>query len=731
MLSVTALFAEGTLRVTGDDQDNVIKVSSNAAGIILVNDGAIPILGGAATVANTNHFHIVGAGGNDDISLDEAHGALPGAALFGGTGNDTLTGGSGEDFVDAEAGSDTVFLGGGDDEFQWNPGDGSDVVEGQGGRDTLIFNGSDLAENFILSANGGHARFTRDIGTVALDLHGLEEIDLNALGGADTITVNDQSATGLNTFNLDLSSPASPFGDNQLDVVTINGTDSNDVGQIRSIATRINATVSAVPFVNITGSEGTDVLVVNTLGGDDALDASDLAATNASQLIKLTLNGGAGNDTLTGSQGFDTFVWNPGDGNDVIAGGDGEDTIIFNGSDETERFEASANGARIRLTRDLGTVAMDVGGVEEVDVNPVGGADTVTVNDLTGTPVTEIFLNLAGAAGGTTGDGRADSVIVNGRNAADVLPVIGHNGVIIVDGGFADGSGLPYFTVIRSVEAADALRVNGDGGNDRLDLEVQTPVMLSVDGGAQQDAINIMSTASGNAVNVRPSTGDDAITVNADALGVANVSFDTAQRIGALTIGSGGVATLTAEGGANVLTVTSLDITGTGTLNLNDNSLILDYASTSPIATVQSLLRRGYNGGAWNGDGIMTSLGNASTFAPGFAEASDVAPGGSFNGQPVDRTAVVVRFTRYGDANLDARVDFNDLLEMAQNFGSDVSAVTGGSWRHADFTYDGVADFNDLVKLAQNYNTSLPAAPALAAQQPQRRLRRAYQPRHE
>src|SRR4051794_13142442 len=94
MLSVTALFTSGELRVTGDDQDNVIVISRTAGGALLVNNGAVPIQGGAATVGNTVHLHVVGAGGNDNLSLDEANGALPGAALFGGTGNDTLIGGS-------------------------------------------------------------------------------------------------------------------------------------------------------------------------------------------------------------------------------------------------------------------------------------------------------------------------------------------------------------------------------------------------------------------------------------------------------------------------------------------------------------------------------------------------------------------------------------------------------------------------------------------------------------
>src|SRR5207302_581021 len=101
------------------------------------------------------------------------------------------------DFFDGDAGNDTIFMVAGDDTFQWNPGDGSDTVDGQGGRDTMVFNGSDASEKIDISANGSRVRLTRDVGGVTMDLDGVEDVDFNALGGADTITVNDPSATDL------------------------------------------------------------------------------------------------------------------------------------------------------------------------------------------------------------------------------------------------------------------------------------------------------------------------------------------------------------------------------------------------------------------------------------------------------------------------------------------------------------------------------------------------------
>ena len=64
-----------------------------------------------------------------------------------------------------------------------------------------------------------------------------------------------------------------------------------------------------------------------------------------------------------------------------------------------------------------------------------------------------------------------------------------------------------------------------------------------------------------------------------------------------------------------------------------------------------------------------------------------------------------------GDANGDRKVDFNDLVSLAQNYNT-----TGGkTWVDGDFTGDGDVDFNDLVVLAQRYNTTLNAPAASPA----------------
>src|SRR5438552_8766032 len=99
--------------------------------------------------------------------------------------------------------------------------------------------------------------------------------------------------------------------------------------------------------------------------------------------------------------------------------------MLFNGANGAEKVELSANGNRLKFTRDVAAITMDTNGVERVDFNALGGADLVTVNDLSGTDVNDVNVDLAGTLGGTTGDGQADRVVVNATNGNDSIDVSG------------------------------------------------------------------------------------------------------------------------------------------------------------------------------------------------------------------------------------------------------------------------------------------------------------------
>ncbi len=263
----------------------------------------------------------------------------------------------------------------------------------------------------------------------------------------------------------------------------------------------------AIP-TTMDGGEGDDSLTggagASTLSGgpgDDQL----VGGSGAERL-----NGGDGNDRIDGNRGNDvafmgdgddTFVWDPGDGSDTIEGQDGRDTMLFNGANVAEKVDLSANGSRLRFFRDVATITMDTAGVERVDFKALGAADSVTVGNLSGTDVDEVNVDLAGSLGG--GDGAADSVLVKGTNGNDVVFVSGANGAASV-------LGLAARVNITSAEPAnDTLTVDALAGNDIVfgDGLGASGIQLAESGG---DGNDILVGSAGNDT-LRGEAGDDVL----------------------------------------------------------------------------------------------------------------------------------------------------------------------------------------------------------------------------
>jgi hypothetical protein len=74
-------------------------------------------------------------------------------------------------------------------------------------------------------------------------------------------------------------------------------------------------------------------------------------------------------------------------------------------------------------------------------------------------------------------------------------------------------------------------------------------------------------------------------------------------------------------------------------------------------------------------------------------------PGAGVAASDTDYWVNLIVGTRYGDANLDKKVDFDDLLSLAQNYGN----TTTGTWALGDFDGNNTVAFEDLLALAQNY----------------------------
>jgi hypothetical protein len=283
---------DGVLRVTGTPFSETLTArlaaGNPAVGEIDVDNDRQSDF--SFTVADVAAIVIDGGRGFDRVSVDTSTGAFPadlpivlfgGAGddeLFGGLGHQTLVGGSGDDTIDGNQGADDQFGGLGNDLIIWDPGDGSDLADGGAGFDTMLFNGSDLAEVFRAVQNNDRVTFTRDLGTIVMDLNDTERIDLHAARGNDALTVENISSTVLQQVDVDLAS------DEFADAVTVNGSAASDTFRIAADGGAVDISRSGAAAVRVSGADaGLDALTVDGKAGSDSFEVGQ-GVTNLLQL---------------------------------------------------------------------------------------------------------------------------------------------------------------------------------------------------------------------------------------------------------------------------------------------------------------------------------------------------------------------------------------------------------------------------------------------------------------
>jgi Ca2+-binding RTX toxin-like protein len=642
----TDLFEGGadfdTAEVNGGNGAETFTITANGTRVRLDRINPAPF---SIDIGTTEKLVLNANGGDDSISASGNLAALISITVDGGAGNDTilgsngidtLLGGDGNDFIDGNQGNDVVFLGAGDDTSQWDPGDGSDSVEGQDGIDAMLFNGANINEKIDISANGERVRLFRDVGNVTLDLNDVETIQVNALGGADTITVNDLSGTDVTLVLVNLQSGGG--GDAAADTVVVNGRASGD--SITVLASSGSASVAGLQeLVLVQAIEAAnDAVVVQGLGGDDVINAASVPANT----LKLTLDGGQGNDQISGSAGDDTilggdgddvvdgnqgndvgflgngddvFIWNPGDGNDIVEGQADSDTLLINGANAAEGINVAANGGRA-FFRDIGAVTMDLNDVETIHFNALGGADRVVVNDLTGTDVTKVEIDLAGTLNGHSGDLQVDNVTVNGTAAADNVVVTGGAGFFAVQGI------TPQVTVNHAEAEFDVLTIAALDGDDSVDAQqvAAGQIKLRLLGGVGSDTLigsagdDFLEGGVGGDV-IRGGNGSDTASYATSSAGVTinlatgsnsggDATGDTLFDIENL-LGSGLADSLTGNGSNNILEGGA----GGDTLDGGGGNDTLSYASSAAAVSV-NLATMTVSGGDAQGDVLLSSFRN-------------------------------------------------------------------------------------------------------------------------
>src|SRR5262245_38428718 len=435
--AATATFAEGTLTVSGDGASDTITLSA-VAGQLALNGTAVA----GANADGSVDIVVDGGDGRDVVDASALAAAqYKSLTVHGGAGDDVITGGAGNDHLLGDDGNDRVIGfrgaadlegGNGNDVLGWNNGDGSDVADGDAGADTVEVNGSQTGnDQFTIKPNGQRVQFDRislngaPAGNFGIDLTA-EKVQVNGLGG-------DDEATG--------SAGLAP-----LTSLELNGGTGAD---------------------HLVGGDGADVIN----GGDDN-DSLDGAGGND------RVSGDRGNDLMHGGDGDDTLVWNNGDGTDDNEGDAGIDTSEVNGAGQGDAFTITPNGAHARFDRtNLVPFGIDIA-TEAVQVNALGGDDTLSVAPGTGAL---LAVNANGGSGNDTlvGAEEADSFfggpgddVLDGGLGADLLDGQDGNDTLQARDGAGDlvrgGPGFdaartdaPGVDIVDGVESLDATAVAG------------------------------------------------------------------------------------------------------------------------------------------------------------------------------------------------------------------------------------------------------------------------------
>ncbi|MGH2948921.1 MAG: calcium-binding protein [Solirubrobacteraceae bacterium] len=326
------------------------------------------------------------------------------------------------------------------------------------------------------------------------------------------------AAAALAAFPAAASAVPTPVVDG--DTITITGDDTAESIAVTTQGGLIALNGSTDLGGNTAAADDTFALVIDARGGDDTI------AVNTADLASVTVDGGAGNDVITGSpevdtlsggdgndrvvgaqggdtmaggNGNDVLVWNPGDGSDVMDGEAGADDIEVNGGSAGETFTAVPNGDRVRFDRvNPGPFNLDIGTAERLVLNANGGDDTFTADPGLALPV---LLN--GGVGNDTLTGGAAADLVNGGDENDTLDggagsdrLVGDRGADVMRGGAGDDTmvwnngdgsdvmdgqdGLDRVEVNGAAGAGDAFEIAPNGARAKFDRTNLGPFTLDI-----------------------------------------------------------------------------------------------------------------------------------------------------------------------------------------------------------------------------------------------------------
>jgi len=330
------------------------------------------------------------------------------------------------------------------------------------------------------------------------------------------------------------------------------------------------------------------------------------------------------------------------------------------------------------------------GGNSQLHFNgTLGLIGTITYGSLANptVPASQVNYVLSGT-GGYSGDPGAISV----ENAANIV--------------LPNNISLTAASAIQ-VDATSSLTLGGNiTGNGGLQLEgpgtITETGTNSYTGGTTIKNTNVIFTSAANFPVAGAITSNKPLSLNYGTVGAPLVVGAINASAGLTVAGNVQIAS-----GSGPSTVSSLTIVPGDSLDITRNTLTINFTGGDPTNTIKGYLQSAYAGGAFTGTGLTSSAVEAEvasakgttkgTYSIGYIDGNTDGAVATNNGVGANQFFISPELV--ADGNLDGKVDFNDLLILAQNTGS----VTA-DWVHGDFNFDSKVDFNDLLLLAQNLN---------------------------
>ncbi|HZZ44179.1 MAG TPA: autotransporter-associated beta strand repeat-containing protein [Tepidisphaeraceae bacterium] len=203
-------------------------------------------------------------------------------------------------------------------------------------------------------------------------------------------------------------------------------------------------------------------------------------------------------------------------------------------------------------------------------------------------------------------------------------------------------------------------------------------------GGLQKAGVGTLELTGANTYNDGTAVNNGILLIgNPAALGTGTVSINTAGTIS---------GTIKVEPGlAGPVTLSNLVIGSAAKMDLTTGKIAIQYAAaglTSPAANVLTYIRNAYHAGAWD--------------LPGLTSSSITPTNSTALGYYDDGSQVTVKYTWYGDLNLDGRVNGDDYALLDQQVAK-FGLGAAGSWVNGDVNYDGVVDANDYLLTDQAF----------------------------